>query len=305
MIEPKIEILADSINSATTSRCTTFLIYNFPYRLIQEPSTHRLIKFGSNYDQYNTLVDTNPFTDRVSRNSASTRAIPVQKIIDKILEDNYIPTFTRNVSGMQGINDLDLNTIIELEKLYIDSRDKAIENALKMHKLGAHKQEVNGVLSPYLLIPILATATNWDNFFTLRCHESAHPDFKVFAEKMLSEYHKKEKVKYLKCGEWHLPFNGKFDNYPEITLNQRLMVCAARNARLSYNTFDGEHSIEKDESTYKKLLDSPLHGSPFEHNLMRIRENITCGNFHGGWVTQRKLIEDKRLLESLAFSGIK
>src|SRR5687768_15137639 len=68
-----------------------------------------------------------------SRNSASSRAIPVAKQLRRVLEDPFIPErFGINQSGMQSF------TFHEGEKheraviLWLDARDKAAASALSM-----------------------------------------------------------------------------------------------------------------------------------------------------------------------------
>jgi thymidylate synthase ThyX len=288
MQTPKIQIKADSISSISNVRCTTFLIENFPYRLIQEIGTHRLLQCDSNFIDYNLIDNINPFTKDISRNSASTRAIPVNKIIEQIKNDPYIPTFTRNVPGMQGVCDLNEDDIKSLTSIYLNGMENALNTARWMSELKAHKQEINAILTPYLKIPILITATNYLNFFKLRCHESAHPDFSCYAYKMKNLYDVSS-PEILNEGEWHLPFYDKnLENYKFLDL---LKICSSRNARLSYNNFDGNSDPQKDIELYNKLLSDPLHGSPFEHNLVVTDIHKDCGNFTGGWYTQRKLIE--------------
>ena len=283
---PIVKIKADSISSYTKKRCTTFLLENFPYRLIQEPSTHRLIKWGSTYQTL--LTDTNPFTEFVSRNSASTRAIPVQKVIDNILKDPYIPTFTRNQPGMQGEANLTQDEVLELQNLYISSMHTQLNYALWLSQKGAHKQEVNGIITPYMRIAILCTATEWDNFFELRDHPYAHPDLQSFASEMHKLYDSNI-PKTLQENEYHLPFYS--DDLKDYSKLDILKICTARNARLSYNKFDGTSNPEDDIKLYSKLFDKPLHGSPFEHNLKVTDTDNQYGNFTGGWLSLRKIIE--------------
>ncbi len=282
----KVVIKADSRSLYSNKRCTTFLLENFPYRLIQEPSTHRLISFGSDYIP--TMGNTNPFTEYVSRNSASTRAIPVSKIIENIIKDPYIPTFTRNKPGMQGVDDLSEAEVDEITSAYMESMHSQLSYAQWLSVKGAHKQEVNGIISPYMRIPVLCTATEWRNFFSLRNHKDVHPDLQLFASEM-EELYKNNIPNWLGENEWHLPFYTK--DLGSYTRDDVLKICTARNARLSYNRFDGNTDPQKDLELYNQLLSEPLHGSPFEHNLT-VRDTVQShANFTGGFISMRKLIE--------------
>jgi len=287
---PIVKIKADSISAYSNKRCTTFLLENFPYRLIQEPSTHRLIKWGSTYEQFG-LGDTNPFTEHVSRNSASTRAIPVRKLVDKILENPYIPTFTRNQPGMQGNDNLTQDEVNDLTDLYLNSMHTQLNFALWMGEKNAHKQEINGILSPYMRIPILCTATEWNNFFNLRNHSAVHPDLHEFAKEMQTLYNSNySNAKVIEIDDYHLPYyTDDLSSYSKLNI---LKICTARNARLSYYKFDGEYKPEDDIKIYdEKLLSDPLHGSPFEHNLKVTDTDQNYANFTGGWISTRKILE--------------
>src|ERR1700752_2852978 len=70
-----VKILADSISRA--NRLTTFEL-TFPRFILAEVNTHRML----------------------SRNSASSRAIPTEKIIDRLIEEPFIPTFNERAKGM-------------------------------------------------------------------------------------------------------------------------------------------------------------------------------------------------------------
>src|ERR1035441_8313755 len=77
MFESKI--IADSFSEAG-KRITTLQL-TFPRSILSEFNTHR----------------------NFSRNSASSRAIPIYKVISMVNEEPYIPVFTKKKSGMQGI----------------------------------------------------------------------------------------------------------------------------------------------------------------------------------------------------------
>ena len=75
----KCEIVADSINS-NNNRLTTFLI-TYPRIIHSELMTHRVF----------------------SRNSASSRAIPFEKMVKMVEDDPFIPiAWQKNHPGMQG-----------------------------------------------------------------------------------------------------------------------------------------------------------------------------------------------------------
>src|SRR5688500_16020340 len=96
------KIICDSI-SETGKRLTTFEI-TFPRIVLAEAKTHRVIRgMGGNIEEELWLDGLGINDDEnLSRNSASSRAIPFRKQIDRIVENPYIPErFPLDGKGMQ------------------------------------------------------------------------------------------------------------------------------------------------------------------------------------------------------------
>ena len=71
----------------------------------------------------------------VSRNSASSRAIPAKKQLKRVMADPFVPDiFGRNQSGMNPDLDRPLTEIeiAEASKYWLEGRDAAVETAVKM-----------------------------------------------------------------------------------------------------------------------------------------------------------------------------
>ena len=161
----KCEIVADSINS-NNNRLTTFLI-TYPRIIHSELMTHRVF----------------------SRNSASSRAIPFEKMVKMVEEDPFIPiAWQKDHKGMQGSEywiDDDTVTVDEGDeyerytKIYsatehfitewLEARDLAIAQSYELNRLGVTKQLCNRLLEPFMWHTVLVTGTEWENFFELRC----------------------------------------------------------------------------------------------------------------------------------------
>lgn len=78
------KILCDSVHSETGVRLTTMEI-TFPRIVLAEFNTHRVL----------------------SRNSASSRAIPISKMIERVKTDPFVPVWWgRNQKGMQAAEEL-------------------------------------------------------------------------------------------------------------------------------------------------------------------------------------------------------
>lgn len=195
-------------------------------------------------------------THRVfSRNAMSSRAVPVQKMIDQVRNDPFMPLhWGANQPGMQAREEL-IGDDLELAKE--NWRFAAIEAAGRAEAMmvcGLHKQIANRVLEPFQWMHTLVTATDWSNFFKLRCHPDAEPHFEMLANTMRASIQGSAPIER----RLHLPYADEhtFDAF---------MVSAARCARVSYNKHDGTPADpEEDRQLAMKLLASG-HLSPFEH----------------------------------------
>lgn len=146
-------IIKDSINPQG-NRLTTFELI-FPRYILAELNTHRVF----------------------SKNSASSRAIPFNKMVKSVQEEPFIPiAFQKHHKGMQGNEYFtDPKEIEELQNLWLKSRDKAVEEATTLHDAGVTKQLCNRLLEPFMYHKVLLTATEFDNFFDLRCPKYVTP----------------------------------------------------------------------------------------------------------------------------------
>lgn len=257
-----------------TKRLTTFLL-TYPRMIHSEIMTHRAL----------------------SRNASSSRAIPVNKIIQQVLDDPALPVWWgKNQAGMQAQEELDDTSRCTANNIWLDARDNAVEHARQLVKLGLHKQIANRILEPWHHITVVASATEWANFFTLRCHPDAQPEFRVLAERMSVAY--RESIPDEDWQGWHLPFIS-IEERDTVNDIMTLVKCSvARCARTSYLNHDQTSpSIEKDIDLHNKLvLQRPAHASPAEHpalvrDSLRYTDSRYDSNFIG-FVQYRKLIPD-------------
>ena len=255
------EIVADSI-SPQGSRITSFIL-TYPRFIHSELMTHRMF----------------------SRNSASSRAIPFAKMVKMVEKDPFIPiAWQKDHKGMQGTEYFtDESQINSKISCWLNARNHALRSAkylnsdLVVHKIGDEefisfnqfdedhiadlmaekrlentkvtKQLCNRLLEPFMWHTVLVTATEYDNFFELRCpkykfgdkyyksksdlykeigsdldaweHENdlwwysinesgAEIHIQALAEAMWDAMN--ESIpKQLKAGEWHIPFEKQID----------------------------------------------------------------------------------------------
>lgn len=225
--------------------------------------------------RYPRFIHSELMTHRVfSRNAASSRAIPIIRAIKDILRDPAMPiSWGKNKPGMQSTETLPWWRGFLARRVWMFAMWCAIISAWTMNKLGVHKQFANRILEPWQHITVLVTATDWDNFFALRDHPDAQPEFRQLAQEMkvaLSE----STPQLLHSGMWHLPFtDGRGDQWKSFS--------AACCASVSYETVDRKPMTrERAKDIFLKLTGDPIHASPFEHVARPDPDNGEgCGNF--------------------------
>ena len=285
------KIIADSI-SESGIRITTMEL-EFERFLLAQFNTHR----------------------QFSRSAQSSRAVPVQKMIDA-LNDNATPKFMKNEKGMQSTEEFKEWELDYAKKYWLQAKEYAVIQAEQMIDLGVHKQFVNRLLEPFATVKVVVTATEWDNFFYLRLHHAAQPEMQELAQAMKNAMD--ESVpEMLFAPAYHLPYV----DYDTIDLkgltdcgDKALELCklisAARCARVSYLNHDNSTpDIEKDLELAQRLL-ADKHLSPFEHQAKPMEFydafedeswekgvthidgnfNAWSGNFRG-WIQHRQLVD--------------
>lgn len=267
MISARIEL--DSVNEYG-NRLTTFIL-TFPKMFLAEFNTHRM----------------------VSRNSASSRAMPTSKILNGITYNPVLPLrYLANQPGMQGGDHLNEETQEQCEEIILEMRDACMRGVQKLHSLGLHKQSANRYLEPWMYTTIIASATEWSNFFALRNHPMAQPEFHELARQMEMLYNTST-PKLLKYGEWHTPLIREDD--PPMQIEKQLQVSVGRCARVSYLTHDGRRDIEDDIRLFHRLADNfPMHSSPLEHVAESMTADHRSGNFVG-WRQYRKYFSKENI----------
>lgn len=286
------KIIADSI-SESGIRITTMEL-EFERFLLAQFNTHR----------------------QFSRSAQSSRAVPVQKMIDAILSDTHIQKFMANEGGMQSTKKLSFDDNNRAHKIWGNARQQMIGAVQNLAEINVHKQFANRLLEPFSTVKVVVTATEWENFFALRLHHAAQPEMQELAQAMKTAID--ESIPEMIIGSWHLPYV----DYDTIDLkgltdcgDEALELCklisAARCARVSYLNHDNSTpDIEKDLELAQRLL-ADKHLSPFEHQArpMEKQEFNPLGEWwnHGathytkdgfqwsgnfrGWIQHRQLVD--------------
>lgn len=128
------KIIADSIESIGNNRLTTLQV-TMPRYILAELNTHRML----------------------SKNSASSRAIPFKKMVKSVQDNPFIPiAWQRDHKGMQGTE-----YIIEKDEIerrnndWLNARDNAIKSATYLNEMTVTKQLCNRLLEPFMYHTVL------------------------------------------------------------------------------------------------------------------------------------------------------
>lgn len=298
------KIIAHSKSSVNGKEIVTFEL-DYPRFIHSELMTHRLF----------------------SRNAASSRAIPVAKMIEMVRQSPAAPVhWGKNQPGMVAEQEIIPALQGSAKYSWNLAARKAADMAEELSGIGVHKQIVNRILEPFQWMKTVVTATEFDNFFWLRNHPDAQPEIKRLAEVMWEALQNSKPVT-LEPGDWHMPYFGngywkhewpyatKFGNEEDGSedevyyLEDALAISSSCCAQVSYRKLDD--SLEKARTIYQRLVESePVHASPFEHQAtpMSITVEVDCGwtkgtthmdreyNLWSGnfksWIQHRQLIPD-------------
>lgn len=262
-----VRVVADSITEGG-SRLVTW-IWEYPRMIHAEIMTHRVL----------------------SRNLASSRAIPAAKLRARVTETPVVPVnWGRNQKGMQAGDEID--DIETARAWWLRGRDLMATHHAEGEALGLHKQIVNRIIEPWMQAVGLISATDHANLFHLRKHGDAEPHFQVIATLAWELFHN-HMPQHIAPGGWHLPFITNVDLQRAASLETLLAISTGRCARISYLTHDGRRDPAEDVELHDRLAKTatlgadPMHASPFEHQACAIGRRQRIGNFEG-WRQYRK-----------------
>ncbi len=296
------KIIADSI-SPSGERMTTMEI-EYPRFILAELNTHRML----------------------SKNSASSRAIPVKSMHEQIKASPAEPVYWgKNQAGMQAKEELTGTNYTDAKFIWQRAMGDALHWAWALaDRVGLHKQIANRITEPWMTMKTVISGTEWKNLWWLRCHPDAQPEFHELALKMQQAYENSQ-PQLLNPGEWHVPYvttqRSRADdtlyyidaNDQYITAEQAKIISASCCAQVSYRKNDD--TLEKAEKIFNQLIYSkPAHASPVEHQATPMDLDTYCyyepetweggvthvsangdlwsGNLRG-WIQHRKLIANE------------
>lgn len=228
----------------------------------------------------------------LEKNSSSSRAVPVAFQSQLLLDNPAMPVYWgKNQSGMtakEELNDLEKEAA---KGVWLQALKDALSagNVLSDKAgLNVHKQITNRITEFGQRMRTVISGTEWANFFWLRNHPDAQPEFQELARVML-EAMQRVTPKKLKAWEWHVPYVERVWNYSladdqenllyfvpgtmqQLSLEEALKVSVSCCAQTSYRKQDD--SLEKAEEVFKRLnigsSTQPAHASPCTHQAKPI-----------------------------------
>ncbi len=275
---PSARVIADSVSEAGDRLSTVEVrLHRF---VLAELNTHRAF----------------------SRNSASSRAIPVHRQMATVASTPALPLWwPAERKGMQGGGHLPADATAQARDVWLSARDAAVVHAEKLVAIGLHKSVVNRLLEPFLPHTVVLSATHhpgaWDNFFDQRCSPLAQAELAVAAEAVRTALRDSE-PRPVPWRRYHLPYIQR-DEFARIVNGVTMglswdvlpRISAARCARVSYLTHTGVRDTRADLDLFNRLIEAdPPHASPLEHVATPCGPGLQqLGNFRG-WRQYRHII---------------
>ncbi len=175
------QVIADSKNEFGNRIVTMKVV--MPRILLAEFNTHRMF----------------------SRNSASSRAIPFEKMVKAVEEYPFIPlAWQKDHKGMQGTEyfDDEHKEVLFRRGEWLRAKESAINHAIRLNTQSVTKQLCNRLLEPFMWHTVIVTATEWENFFELRCPRydikvdeiGGHSKYHIFRSKKEALEHRYQDV---------------------------------------------------------------------------------------------------------------
>lgn len=283
MIEGKFGISAKVICDSISAAGIRLLTFEITYwrGILAELNTHRML----------------------SKNSASSRAIPFKK-----MQDNLTGRPVRFGEANPGMQDKgeDFDKLIqgrpldnggdepvewealEPEAAWEAARADAAFWSKAFYEAGYHKQVYNRIVESSQMVKTVISGTEWENFFWLRDDDAADPSIAELA-RCMREARDASTPKLLLAGQYHLPYvvTGENDEGLQVyaievedgvtlfmSLDEAIKVSCARAAAVSFRNTD--YGLEKCKEVYERLVgDERKHASALEHQAtpMNFGEN--------------------------------
>lgn len=245
----RAKVIADTV---WDNKRITSLQLHLPKFILAQVNTHRII----------------------SKSSASSRAIPTDKIIKMLDEDYFSPIYWgKNKAGMEADEALSLKEEQQAKLIWRKAFENAVKSVKELQLLGVHKQTINRLLEPFMWVDTICTATEWDNFFELRISEHTQPEMRALAEAMKEAMDNSKPVERY----YHLPYirEGEIKGRP---VWGDFLKSAARCARVSYLNHDQTKPDAQQDLQLAQKLFNCKHWSAFENTAVSLEHMLNGDN---------------------------
>jgi thymidylate synthase ThyX len=226
--------------------------------------------------EYPRFIHAELMTHRMlSKNAASSRAIPIKKMHETITEKTAMPVhWGKNQPGMSAKEEVDDLVKQGAEGVWNAARDSMLSHSTVMSDMGLHKQIANRITEPFQMMKTVISGTEWANLIWLRHHADAQPEFYELADCIVKCLKQSESM-LIVSGEWHTPYVHRFrdidgvlqyldSNGEKLSKEDAIKVSSSCCAQVSYRRNDD--SLEKAKDIFARLIESePIHASPIEH----------------------------------------
>lgn len=272
--EISAKVIADSMGPEGT-RLTTMEV-TFHRFILAEVNTHR----------------------KLSRNSASSRAIPLETMLERASRTPAIPLkFSSEQKGMSGGWELTGEDYVDAAELLLKiqrSTTGLISEYLDEHpdkSTRLHKSVLNRPLEWFMWHTAIISSTEWDNLFHQRISPDAQPEFDKLATLMEQALTDSTPTQLLP-GDWHLPYTS-LEERSTMDIEDLVKISTSRCARVSYLTHDGQRDVAEDLRMYDETLFANGHWSPMEHPAMCVTFDFPSNgtNYDRGWEQLRSFAQ--------------
>lgn len=186
-MEIKATLLAGSIGKENGVKIATMEL-EYPRVILAELNTHRVF----------------------TRNGKSSRAVPFKRMVEDLRRNYHSPLqWLKNQPGMVATEVMSYDEAADCQEIWNEALEDAIFHASRLNDRNASKQYVNRLLEPWMMTKTLVTSTRWGNFFKLRDHEAAVPEFQLLAALAKEQFERGAFVQrsiHDGVHGWHLPY---------------------------------------------------------------------------------------------------
>jgi hypothetical protein len=248
------------------------------------------------------LAEVNTYR-RWSRSYASSRAVPVEKMLESAVLRMATPAeWIADGPGMTSSSQLTDKDLADAVKLWTNlGMDvvAAVANYVEAHpdrSSRLHKSLINRLLEPWQYVTGIITANEGAlrHMIAQRDHADAQPEFRVLAQAVAAAIDGSAPTERF----YHLPLvpddeaRRLLDEH-DLSVRTLCMVSAARCGRVSFYRHHVPTTIEQDVERAQAFIDQG-HWGPLEHVAfpMRPSQINQVGNLDG-WVQYRHVVEGK------------